>query len=67
MMPQVLKDNGYATVLIWGYTSPNVPNELGLDIFKGILGGMMDGYYTHIRMDDKCPEMVEIKKNIGKI
>ena len=54
MMPQVLKDNGYATALIgkWhlGYTSPNTPNERGFDLFKGILGGMMDDYYTHTRV-----------------
>ena len=52
-MPQVLKKEGYATALIgkWhlGYSSPNVPNERGFDLFKGILGGMMDDYYTHLR------------------
>jgi len=53
MMPQVLKNNGYTTALIgkWhlGYTSPNVPNERGFDLFEGFLGGMMDDYYTHLR------------------
>ena len=54
VMPQLLKAHGYATALIgkWhlGYTSPNIPNERGFDLFKGILGGMMDDYYTHTRM-----------------
>jgi len=53
LMPQVLKKYGYSTALIgkWhlGYTSPNTPNEKGFDLFKGILGGMMDDYYTHLR------------------
>ena len=69
VMPQVLKANGYATALIgkWhlGYTSPNIPNERGFDLFKGILGGMMDDYYTHIRKgfpalrinNDVCPKV----------
>ena len=54
MMPQALKAAGYATALIgkWhlGYTSPNIPNERGFDLFKGFLGGMMDDYYAHTRM-----------------
>ena len=53
VMPQVLKNHGYATALIgkWhlGYTTPNTPNDRGFDLFKGILGGMMDDYYTHTR------------------
>ena len=69
LMQQTLKANGYATALIgkWhlGYTSPNIPNERGFDLFKGILGGMMDDYYTHIRMgfpalrinDSVCPKV----------
>ena len=69
-MPQVLKDNGYATALIgkWhlGYTSPNVPGNRGFDLFEGFLGGMMDDYYTHmrkgfpsLRINDKVAPPVE--------
>jgi len=68
-MPEVLKASGYATALIgkWhlGYTSPNIPNDRGFDLFKGFLGGMMDDYYKHTRMGfpelrinkGACPEV----------
>ena len=53
ILPQLLKKNGYTTALIgkWhlGYASPNTPNDRGFDLFRGIMGGMMDDYYTHTR------------------
>lgn len=43
LLPQFLKDAGYATGLFgkWhlGYTAPNVPNARGFDEFFGFLGG----------------------------
>jgi arylsulfatase A-like enzyme len=49
-LPNVLKTVGYHSALIgkWhlGFDSPNIPNDRGFDLFKGMLTGMMD-YYTH--------------------
>jgi arylsulfatase A-like enzyme len=43
LLPQYLKDAGYATGMFgkWhlGYTAPNVPNDRGFDEFFGFLGG----------------------------
>lgn len=49
-----LQFSGYHTALIgkWhlGQTSPNLPNERGFNYFKGFLTGMVDDYYSHLRM-----------------
>jgi arylsulfatase A-like enzyme len=51
-LPQLLKDNGYATALIgkWhlGGTPEVGPNAHGFDYFFGFLAGFVD-YYTHGR------------------
>jgi len=53
LLPDVLKVNGYQSVIIgkWhlGFESPNLPNDRGFDEFKGFLGDMMDSYTTHLR------------------
>lgn len=53
LLPKILKDNGYSTAMFgkWhlGYSSPNLPNDRGFDLFKGFLGGMLDDYYAHTR------------------
>jgi arylsulfatase A-like enzyme len=49
-LPQLLKNNGYATALIgkWhlGYSEQNSPNAHGFDYFFGLKSGYHD-YYTH--------------------
>lgn len=54
LLPQVLKEAGYATALMgkWhlGLEEPNLPNRRGFDLFHGFLGDMMEDYYTHRRV-----------------
>lgn len=53
MIGDVLKPVGYHSALVgkWhlGIDSPNKPNERGFDHFHGLLGDMMDDYWTHLR------------------
>ena len=53
LIPSLLKSGGYHTAMVgkWhlGFESPNIPNDRGLDYFKGFLGDMMDDYWTHLR------------------
>lgn len=55
LLPQILKQQGYHTSIIgkWhlGLETPNTPNERGFDYSHGLLDGMMDDYYTHLRHD----------------
>lgn len=55
LLPQVLHDNGYNTACIgkWhlGIKSPNLPNDRGFELFKGLLDGMIEDYYTHKRKE----------------
>lgn len=60
-LPQLLKNNGYATALVgkWhlGYKPEFGPNAHGFDYFFGFLSGYID-YYTHTRGDGK-PDLFE--------
>lgn len=59
-LPQLLKNNGYATALIgkWhlGFKPEFGPNAHGFDYFFGFLSGAID-YYTHAR--DGHPDLYE--------
>jgi len=60
-LPQLLKNNGYATALIgkWhlGYKPEFGPNAHGFDYFYGFLSGYID-FYTHTRADG-LPDLFE--------
>ena len=60
-LPQLLKNNGYATALIgkWhlGYKPEFSPNAHGFDHFYGFLSGYID-FYTHTR-GDGLPDLYE--------
>jgi arylsulfatase A-like enzyme len=60
-LPQLLKNNGYATALVgkWhlGYKPEFGPNAHGFDYFFGFLSGYID-YYAHTRGDGK-PDLFE--------
>lgn len=60
-LPQVLKNNGYATALLgkWhlGYKPEFSPNAHGYDYFFGFKSGAID-YYQHTGMDGK-PDLFE--------
>lgn len=60
-LPQLLKNNGYATALIgkWhlGYKPEFSPNAHGFDHFYGFLSGYID-FYTHTRSDG-LPDLYE--------
>ncbi|MEJ7809531.1 MAG: sulfatase-like hydrolase/transferase [Gemmatimonadaceae bacterium] len=61
-LPQLLKNNGYATALIgkWhlGYKPELGPNAHGFDYFYGFLSGYID-FYTHTRGGDGLPDLYE--------
>jgi arylsulfatase A len=61
-LPQLLKNNGYATGLIgkWhlGYKPEFGPNAHGFDYFYGFLSGAID-FYTHTRIGDGQPDLYE--------
>jgi arylsulfatase A-like enzyme len=61
-LPQLLKNNGYATGLIgkWhlGYKSEFLPNAHGFDYFYGFLSGYVD-FYTHTRGTDGAEDLWE--------
>jgi arylsulfatase A-like enzyme len=61
-LPQLLKDNGYATALIgkWhlGYKPEVGPNAHGFEYFFGFLSGYID-YYTHTRGGDGREDLFE--------
>ena len=61
-LPQLLKNNGYATGLIgkWhlGYKPEFGPNAHGFDYFFGFLSGFID-FYTHTRGGDGVPDLFE--------
>lgn len=52
-LPEALKKHSYTTAIIgkWhlGDTSTDLPNNRGFDYFKGFVGDMTDGSYTHER------------------
>ena len=56
-LPQLLKNNGYATALIgkWhlGWKPEYAPNAHGFDYFFGFLGGLID-FYTHTATDGQA-------------
>ena len=60
-LPQLLKNNGYATALIgkWhlGWKPEFGPNAHGFDYFFGFLSGSMD-YYLHVGADGR-PDLYE--------
>ncbi|MBI4263118.1 MAG: sulfatase-like hydrolase/transferase [Acidobacteria bacterium] len=60
-LPQLLKNNGYATALVgkWhlGYTPDRNPNAHGFDYFFGFKSGYID-YYTHTGGDGR-PDLFE--------
>lgn len=60
-LPQLLKNNGYATALIgkWhlGFKAEFGPNAHGFDYFFGFLSGFID-FYTHTR-GDGLPDLFE--------
>jgi len=53
LLPEILRDNGYYTMLVgkWnlGLSGNDLPNARGFDDFYGFLGDMMEDYFTHIR------------------
>ena len=61
-LPQLLKNNGYATGLVgkWhlGYKPEFGPNAHGFDSFFGFLSGFID-FYTHTRGQDGLPDLYE--------
>ena len=61
-LPQLLKNNGYATGLIgkWhlGFKPEFGPNAHGFDYFYGFLSGYID-FYTHTRGGDGLPDLYE--------
>jgi arylsulfatase A-like enzyme len=61
-LPQLLKNNGYATALVgkWhlGYKPEYGPNAHGFDYFYGFLSGFID-FYTHTRGADGAPDFFE--------
>ena len=61
-LPQLLKDNGYATGLVgkWhlGFKPEFGPNAHGFDYFYGFLSGLID-FYTHTRSVDDAPDLYE--------
>lgn len=61
-LPQLLKNNGYATGLIgkWhlGFKPEFGPNAHGFDYFYGFLSGFID-FYTHTRGADGLPDLFE--------
>jgi arylsulfatase A-like enzyme len=61
-LPQLLKNNGYATGLVgkWhlGYKPEFGPNAHGFDYFYGFLSGFID-FYTHTRGTDGLPDLYE--------
>jgi arylsulfatase A-like enzyme len=65
-LPQLLKDDGYATALIgkWhlGYLKQNSPNAHGFDYFFGYRSGYID-YYRHTDGDGQ-PDLYENDKSV---
>lgn len=65
-LPQLLKDNGYATALIgkWhlGYLKQNSPNANGFEYFWGYRSGYID-YYRHTDGDGQ-PDLYENDKHV---
>jgi arylsulfatase A-like enzyme len=61
-LPQLVKNNGYATALIgkWhlGYKPEFGPNAHGFDSFFGFLSGYID-FYTHTRGGDGAHDLFE--------
>ena len=61
-LPQLLKNNGYATALIgkWhlGFKAEFGPNAHGFDQFYGFLSGYVD-FYTHTRGGDGLADLFE--------
>ena len=61
-LPQLLKNNGYATGLVgkWhlGYKPEYGPNAHGFDYFFGFLSGYID-FYHHTRGMDNAPDLYE--------
>ena len=65
-LPQLLKNNGYATALIgkWhtGYTPQSSPNAHGFEYFFGFKSGFID-YYAHTGGDGQ-PDLFENEKPV---
>ena len=61
-LPQLLRNNGYATGLVgkWhlGYKPEYGPNAHGFDYFFGFLAGYID-FYRHTRGMDNTPDLYE--------
>ena len=66
-LPQLLKENGYATALIgkWhlGYLKQNSPNANGFEYFFGYRSGYID-YYRHTDGDGQ-PDLYENDKQVS--